>query len=122
MATDDKKIMIFDDDATTRLAVKLVLSAAGYTVLAEDDTPALAERVRQERPVLVILDASLPITTTGTIDDFSSAAHTPVVLLYSSYEPDELERLCASFGASGYLVKDGDLEGLARAVENQLAP
>ena len=60
-----KRILIVDDDADMRLAVKTVLSSAGYEVL-EASNHQEAERAMQSGPVhLAVLDVMMETDTEG---------------------------------------------------------
>jgi CheY-like chemotaxis protein len=60
-----KRIMIVDDDADIRLAVKTVLSSAGYEVV-EASTRQEAEWAMQSGPVhLAVLDVMMETDTEG---------------------------------------------------------
>lgn len=60
-----KRILIVDDDADMRLAVKTVLSSAGYEIL-EASNHQEAERAMRSGPVhLVVLDVMMETDTEG---------------------------------------------------------
>jgi CheY-like chemotaxis protein len=56
-----KKILVVEDDALTRGAIKMLLEWEDYRVdCAADGEEALALLRREERPALILLDARMP--------------------------------------------------------------
>ena len=55
-----KKILVVDDDRTTRRLLALQLRGAGYTVAEASDGRRALERVRREAFDLVLLDVWMP--------------------------------------------------------------
>ena len=53
-------ILVVEDDPLSRELVADLLEAAGYTVLQAEDGVGLVERVKRERPALILLDLQLP--------------------------------------------------------------
>ena len=54
------KVLIVDDEQSTRELLSDFLSDAGYDVMEADNGQVALETARQERPDLVILDAIMP--------------------------------------------------------------
>jgi CheY-like chemotaxis protein len=59
------KILIIDDDPDMVLATRLCLENAGHEVIEAPDGASGLERVRSERPDLIILDVMMNTTTEG---------------------------------------------------------
>ena len=55
-----KKIMIVDDEATLRSAVRMVLESEGYLVLDAVSADDCWEKIQQEKPDLILLDIRMP--------------------------------------------------------------
>jgi DNA-binding NarL/FixJ family response regulator len=97
-----------DDHAGFRACARRLLESEGYRVVAEvaDGTSALT-RARELRPELALVDVYLP-----DIDGFEVAARlvalddAPSVVLTSSHDRTELERLVPASGARGFVPKD----------------
>lgn len=60
-----KRILVIDDDPDLRLALRLPLESAGYTVLEADSTLAGKAAVKEVDPDLIILDVMMDTTTAG---------------------------------------------------------
>lgn len=59
------KILIIDDDPDMVLAARLCLEGAGYEVIEANSGPAGLEKIKAERPDLIILDVMMDTTTEG---------------------------------------------------------
>lgn len=55
-----KKILVVDDDLEFRLLLSEVLVLQGFTVVTAKDGEHALERIRIERPDLIMLDLSMP--------------------------------------------------------------
>ena len=55
-----KQIMIVDDEFDIRLMVKKVLEVRGFEVVEASGGPEALERLRKERPDLVLIDFFMP--------------------------------------------------------------
>jgi DNA-binding NarL/FixJ family response regulator len=103
-----KTVLIVDDHASFRRAVRLVLEYEGYDVVGEaaDGESALAA-ASDLSPELVLLDVHMP----GGIDGFEVAtrlaANTPPpdVVLTSSRDGTDFDQRVARSGARGFIPK-----------------
>jgi CheY-like chemotaxis protein len=59
------KILTVDDDRDLVEALRIVLESGGYEVVAAYDAETGLEKVRSERPDLVLLDVMMPSATEG---------------------------------------------------------
>lgn len=103
-------VLVVDDDAKIRRLVRAYLERDGHRVLEAADGPAAVEALREERPVVVVLDLMLPgIDGLTIIRDLraalGSAPDRPLVLVLSArgLTSDRIEGL--SVGADDYLAK-----------------
>jgi CheY-like chemotaxis protein len=58
-------ILLVDDDADFAIAARTVLEAAGYTVVVASSSREAAERLREARPALVLLDLMMETPLAG---------------------------------------------------------
>jgi two-component system nitrate/nitrite response regulator NarL len=112
------RILVADGSPPTRTGVRVALEAAGCAVCAEAaDASEAVEAAAREQPDVCLVDTELPgdgIAAAAAILDH--AAKTSVVMFArSSSEADLFAALEA--GASGYLMKNTDLERLATALK-----
>jgi DNA-binding response OmpR family regulator len=98
-------VLVVDDELPIVELVRGYLEREGYRVIAADDGLAAVERVRSEKPDLVILDLMLPgvdgFEVCRQIRTFSDA-----YVLMLTARSEELDRVVGlSIGADDYLVK-----------------
>ncbi|NIC42768.1 PleD family two-component system response regulator, partial [Aquabacterium sp. A08] len=65
----DLKILVVDDDPSTRLALRAVLRKQGYQVVEADNGQAGVDAVQAQRPHLVLMDVVMPV-----LDGYSACA------------------------------------------------
>ena len=101
---EKKRILIVDDDADFVLAVRMVLESAGY--LADDaaDGRSALDKMRQNRPAVVLMDVMMasPLDgyyTTQLIADDAELSSIPIVMISSIAE----SKYAASFPTDQYL-------------------
>jgi DNA-binding response OmpR family regulator len=99
------EILVVDDELPIVELVRGYLEREGYRVRAAHDGQAAVERVREDRPDLVILDLMLPgldgIEVCRQIRTFSDA-----YVLMLTARSEEIDRIVGlSIGADDYLVK-----------------
>jgi DNA-binding NarL/FixJ family response regulator len=112
------RVVIVDDHALVRDAVRAALTRGGMDVVGQAGTAADAERLALElRPDVLLLDITLPdgngIDVVGRIAGRLPA--TQIVMLTVS-SADEDVREAIRLGAVGYQTKDGGSEALVRAI------
>ena len=112
-------VLIVDDHEVVRVGLQTVLSRQeGIKVVGEAATvtDAVAESCRLQ-PDVVLMDVRLPggsgVDACRAIRDSCPGTR---VLFLSSYEDDEGVLAAVVGGASGYLLKQINAEGLARAI------
>jgi CheY-like chemotaxis protein len=83
-----KRILIADDDADIRLLIASKLRQSGYEVIESEDGTDALNRVRAERPDLVILDYFMPGMLGGdvcvSIKEDAALRNIPVLLVSAS--------------------------------------
>ncbi len=117
------RIVVVDDHALIRMAVRVLLEREGYQIVAECDTGVdCMQAVRTLEPDLVILDLGIP-----KLDGFSVIARlraarvvTRVLILTSNDSRSHAVR-CLQAGAAGFLCKDDKLDELPTAVKAVLS-
>jgi two-component system alkaline phosphatase synthesis response regulator PhoP len=107
MAAD--RIMVVDDDKNIRLVLKYRLEKEGYHVLLAGDGEDALEKVRAEKPDLIILDLTMPrMDGFGFLeeirDDGSGTSAVPVIVLTAyGYESNRAKSL--ELGAVEFVTK-----------------
>jgi DNA-binding NarL/FixJ family response regulator len=115
-------VVLVEDQPLVRTAVRRVLEAGGFDVVAEaEDAAAGTDAVLRERPDLCLMDIERPgggIDATREIR--RQAPETTVVMLTASDNHEDLMQSIQA-GASGYLLKDMDPSRLPNALHGVLA-
>ena len=114
------RVMLVDDHALVRAAVRQALSAPGIEMVAEAGTAEDAlERAPRLRPDVLLVDIDLPgMDGVSLVRELAPRlpATRIVMLTVSSADHHLLDAM--RFGASGYLTKDLSPEALLRAVRS----
>ena len=116
------KVMIVDDSPTDVQNLKGILQKAGHVVSECSSGQDAIERVKQEKPDVVVMDVVMPgvngFQATRTLSKDPATAHIPIVVVSSKNQ--ETDRVWAlRQGAKEYLVKpvkDVDLLGKIKSV------
>jgi CheY-like chemotaxis protein len=117
------KILIIDDDRINTALVKFMLAERCYEVICAEDGEKGLEKVKTEKPDLIILDIKMPrmngyefMTELKSMQGFLI---TPVIMLTAH---ENLEDIFMMEGVSGYFVKPVDLNALLKKIEKCLGP
>lgn len=113
------RVVIVDDDALVRAALRLILeSDSGVTVLGEgSDGRSGYDAARSLRPDVVLMDLHMP-GTDGVWATAQIAADCPdtKVLVLTAFDTDAMVAAALHAGATGFLLKDSAPEVIFRAV------
>ncbi len=112
-------VLVVDDHPFNRELVVDLLEPAGYTVLQAEDGEGLIERVKRERPALILLDMKLPgadgFTLARQLKGDAATRAIPVVAMTADLLPAK-RRWAFEAGCEGYLQKPLDREALIQLV------
>lgn len=119
------RVLVVDDQEPFRQAAKMVVEATdGFEVIGESESGEDSiELARELRPDLVLMDVNLPgmnglDATRRILDELDGV----VVLILSTYEPDDYAPRAAEAGASAYIPKSAfGPDQLAEAWKNATA-
>ncbi len=118
------KIVVLEDDASTRKLITAVLKKAGHAVTDVDNGAEGLLTILAELPDLVVSDVEMPkINGFEVLSDMRGmleTADTPVILLTSRTSVEDI-RLGMSQGANDYITKPFVPDQLIESVNKQLA-
>jgi DNA-binding NarL/FixJ family response regulator len=117
MSAADTTVLVADDHAPTRAAIRSALDGHGFLVSAEcADADSAVEAAVRERPQVCLLDIRMPGSGIAAAAEISAKVpSTSIVMLTVSHdEADFFDALRA--GAAGYLLKDTDPQALPTLV------
>lgn len=116
-------ILIVEDDPPGRELAQEILDVAGYTVLSAEDGRGLLERVKLERPDLILMDLQLPgvdgLTLVRQLKADDETRQIPVVMT-TAYAQPEPHAKALEAGCAAYLTKPLDPPVLLQTVANLL--
>lgn len=103
--------MIFDDDRDILSICTFIFKRLGWDVAASEDCKGILEKVRQERPDVILMDNWIPdeggIAATRLLKSSPDLKDIPVI--YFSANKD-VNQLADEAGADSYLQKPFDLK------------
>jgi DNA-binding NarL/FixJ family response regulator len=112
------RILLVDDQPLIRAGLRRILGPrAGFEVVAEcADGSEVAAAVDEHRPDLVIMDARMKVMGGAEATRLlRRRAHSPPVLILTTFDDDEILSVSLRAGASGFQLKDAPGEDLIRA-------
>ena len=111
-----KKILIVDDEADFIKMISVRLIANGYTVVTASDGKEGLAKIASENPDAVLLDILMPkIDGLRVLKIVRKRDKELPIFMITAYSDQKRFRLAKRLGASGFIVKTGDL---AKEVEN----
>jgi len=117
------RIVVLEDDTSTRKLITTLLKKAGHEVTDVDNGAEGLLTVLAELPDLVVSDVEMPkINGFEVLSDIRSTpetALTPVILLTARSSPEDMQ-YALSQGANDYLIKPFEPEKLMTAINCQL--
>jgi DNA-binding response OmpR family regulator len=119
-----KRILVVDDEPDVLWLTSLRLEKHGYEIITADNGRDAFERIRKEKPDMVLLDLIIPITY-GTevcrrVKNDKDLKHIPIILYTAHGEIITAEK-AKSFGADDYIAKPFEAAELLAKIENVLA-
>jgi len=120
--TDQRRVVVAEDEALIRLDLVEMLGEEGYDVVAAAADGAEAVRLAEEhRPDLVILDVKMPGMDGLTAARLIAADRLAAILVLTAFSQRELVDEARDAGALAYLVKPFQEKDLVPAMEVALA-
>lgn len=118
------KILVVDDDKTTRKILGIYLKAKGYTVVYAENGLDAMEKLGIESVNLVMTDLNMPymdgIELTRTIRASEGLRHIPILMVTTEADEEEKQKAIDA-GADGYLVKPVSADMVSQNIRTILA-
>lgn len=113
-------ILIVDDEPQIRRVMLTTLTSHGYTVVEAASGEEALEKLRSERPDLIILDVNMPgISGIQTCAEIRTSSDVPIIMLtIRNSERDKVQALDA--GADDYVVKPFGVQELMARIRAAL--
>lgn len=115
-----EKILIVDDELQFRRAMRAALRLRGFTVDEAETAEAALEKIRMDRPDLILLDMNLPgLNGLECCREIRAGLEIPIIILSVRGEPkDKIQAL--NSGADDYVTKPFNLEELIARLHAKL--
>lgn len=115
-------VLVADDDASSRRAVREALEKHGFVVVGESgDAPAAIGAATRLRPDICLIDIELPGDGLNAVGRIAKASSNTLVVILSESERQEDVVGAFTRGASGYLLKGISGERLASTLRGAYA-
>ncbi len=120
MPSENRKVMMLDDNILSLMIAEDVLTKSGYDVVKLTASHGWAAKLDYEQPDVLLVDITMPrlpvddlIDTVGGTTEHDDLA----VVLYADLEAAELERMCRERNLHGYFCKSMDIRQLPEFVD-----
>jgi CheY-like chemotaxis protein len=108
----DPLVLVVDDDPDILDAICDILEGEGYRVSRARHGVEALEKVRHERPSLILLDLMMPVMDgmafAHALREQKLAEDVPIIVISADGNPQK----AASVGARGFLAKPFDIQAL----------
>jgi two-component system KDP operon response regulator KdpE len=113
-------ILIVDDEPQIRRVMLTTLASHGYSVMEAASGEEALEKIRSERPDLIILDVNMPgMSGLDTCAEIRTSSDVPIIMLtIRNSERDKVQALDA--GADDYVVKPFGVQELMARIRAAL--
>lgn len=119
--TEQKLILVVDDQAGIRALLAEALSVLGYQVQPAASGPEALACLDRTLPDLVLLDMNMPgMSGLETLRELRRSYQTLPVLMITADETDASVNRAAELGISGWISKPFELEDLYHQVQSAI--
>ncbi|WP_353683460.1 response regulator [Thermodesulfovibrio sp. 3907-1M] len=114
------KILVVDDDKTTRKMISLILKSKGYEVVTAENGLEALQKLGLEKINLILTDMNMPymdgIELTKQVKANPDFSYIPVVMITTEADEDEKKRAFEA-GVDDYLVKPTNAEQITESMK-----
>jgi CheY-like chemotaxis protein len=117
-----RRVLVVEDHATMRGAVRMILESEGYGVAEAGDGRAALDEIRRDPPDLVLLDLNIPVVSGEEILRAVKGDPTTadVRIVVATAEGEEGRAAALALGADDYVTKPFGPGALLRTVARVL--
>lgn len=114
------KVLVVDDDKTTRKMISLILKSKGYEVVTAENGMDGLQKLGIEQINLILTDMNMPymdgIEFTKQVRANPEISHIPIVMLTTEADEEEKQRAYKA-GVDDYLVKPATGEQIVESMK-----
>lgn len=115
------KILVVDDDESTRKTLSLILGQNGYEITTVGTGHEAIEAAQNACFDMVLLDLRLPdMAGTDALQTLKELHPKTPIIMVTGYATPDSALLAMDRGAAGYVTKPIDIEGLTKRLESTL--
>jgi DNA-binding response OmpR family regulator len=120
--TENKTILVVDDDPELTDGLRMVLERRGYRVITARDGQQGKQQVYNQRPDLMILDMMMPrMGGYPVLEHFKGKPDAPPIIMITANEGSRHKAYAEYLGVIDYIRKPFAMERLLESVEKGLA-
>lgn len=117
----ERKILVVDDELSTRELLYDALTKAGYNVASTHNGQEAIELTRTQKPDLVLLDFKMPdMNGVEALKKIRSLDEKTRIVMLTGMGTEELEREARLSGASGFLRKSLGIDVIVKSIKEIL--
>jgi len=117
------KILVVDDETNSIVTVQMQLEANGYEVISANNGEEGLEKVKNEKPDLIILDVMMPkmngYQVCAILKHYAQSNKIPIILITGKAQ-DEFRELGQRVGADDFITKPFEPPILLAKIEELL--
>ncbi len=114
------KVLVVDDDKTTRKMLSLILRSKGYEVITAENGMDGLQKLGMEQVNLILTDMNMPymdgIEFTKQVRSNPEISNIPIVMLTTEADEEEKQRAYKA-GVDDYLVKPATAEQIVESMK-----
>ena len=114
------KILIVDDDKTTRKLLSLYLKGKGYEIVTAENGLDAMEKLGMDTINLIVSDMNMPymdgIELTKTLKADAAWSHIPIIMVTTEADEDEKTKALEA-GVDDYLVKPTNADQITDSIK-----
>ena len=114
------KILVVDDDKTTRKLLSLYLKGKGYEIATAENGLDAMEKLGAGDINLIVTDMNMPymdgIELTKTLRSDAAAGNIPIIMVTTEADEDERKKALEA-GVDDYLVKPTNAEQISESIK-----
>jgi len=111
------RVLVVDDEPDALELLQAFLEAKGYEVLTASDGEEALQKVKEERPHLILLDVRMPkMTGLEVLKRVREIDREVGVIMVTAVNEEETGRQALQMGAFDYIIKPLDLKYLERSL------
>jgi DNA-binding response OmpR family regulator len=115
------RVLVVDDDHATVDLLQEFLVAKGYEVLTAGDGAEALQKVKKERPQMILLDIRMPkLDGLKVLEQLRQIDQEVGVIMITAVTEEETGRKAMELGAFDYIVKPLDLPYLEQSLWDKI--